>query len=168
MALIKSRNIRLSRSSFAGFTLIEVVIVLAVITVVSLITAPLGIQFYDGQTITGAQGRLGDALTRARSQSVVQENDIQYGVCLIGSGNSTSTYVLYAGAAGSACVTHNNPTDELSTVNDGTVITFPGSATEINFAKHTGIPSATGTISIVWNGYTRTLTVDSLGTIVEK
>ena len=158
------------RSKTKGFTIIEMIIVLAVISVVSLVTAPLGLQFFNSQTIDGMQSQLGDTLTRTRSQSVAQKNDSQYGVCLNTSGSSTVSYVLYTGAAGSPCSSHNATTDEKYALQSGTVVTFPGSSTtpEINFAKHTGLPSATGTISVVWNKLTRTLTIDSLGTIVEN
>jgi prepilin-type N-terminal cleavage/methylation domain-containing protein len=152
----------------SGFTIIEILIVIAVIATVSLVTAPLGLQFYNSQTLVGIQGQLGDTLTRARSQSVVQKNDSAYGVCLNNSGSSTLSYTLYQGASGSACSTHNTINDENYLLLSGTAMTFPASATEINFAKHTGTPTATGTISIVWNGLTKTITVDSLGTIIEN
>ncbi|MEI6396900.1 MAG: prepilin-type N-terminal cleavage/methylation domain-containing protein [Candidatus Taylorbacteria bacterium] len=153
-----------------GFTIIEMIIVLAVISVVSMVTAPLGLQFFNGQTIAGMQGQLGDTFTRARSQSIAQKDDSSYGVCLNTTASSTTSYVLYTGGVGSACSSHNTATDELYAVQAGTLITFPGSTTipEINFAKHTGTPTATGTISVVWNGFTKTLTIDSLGTIVEN
>lgn len=154
-----------------AFTIIEIVIVVAVISVVSLVSAPLGIQFFYSQTLVGAQSQLGDALTRARSQSIVQKNDAQYGVCLIPTGDesgSIASYTLYQGAAGTDCASHTAGVDEPYPALDGMIITFPGSATEINFAKHSGLPSATGTISLTWNGLTKTLTIDSQGTIVEN
>ncbi len=156
----------------SGFTIIEMIIVIAVISVVSLVTAPLGIQFYNSQTITGIQGQLGDSLTRARSQSATQKNDSAYGLCLnnvFGSnGTTTSSYTLYAGNDGAACSSHNTVADDQYQLLSGTYITFPTSTNEIGFAKHTGTPTATGTISIVWNGLTKTLTLDNLGTVVEN
>ena len=151
-----------------GFTILEVIIVLAVIMVVSLVTAPLGLQFYNGQTIVGIQGQIGDTLTRARSQSVVQKGDDQYGICLNTNGIYTQTFVLYKGAAGAACSSHNTSYDESYQVLGNTIIYLPASSTEISFAKHTGKPTATGTVSIIWNGLMRTLTVDSFGTVVEN
>ena len=153
-----------------AFTIIEIIIVLAVISVVSLVTAPLGVQFFNSQTITGYQAQLGDALTRARSQSIVQKDDSQYGVCLISTGgaSTTASYTLYQGAAGTECSAHNGAADELYPVLGDMTITFPASSTEINFAKHTGTPTATGTISMTWNNYTKTLTIDNFGSIVEN
>ncbi len=156
----------------SGFTLIEMIIVIAVISVVSLVTAPLGIQFYNSQTITGMQGQLGDSLTRARSQAVTQKNDSAYGLCLNNvfwsTGTTTASYALYAGTTGTACSSHNTLADDQYQLLAGTYITFPTPMNEIGFAKHTGTPTATGTISIVWNGLTKTLTLDNLGTVVEN
>ena len=174
MAVHKSHRISNLRDKIAGFTLIEMLIVIVIISVVSLVTAPLGIQFYNDQTIIGMQGGLGDTFTRARSQSVVQKNDNNYGVCILNSGSSTIQYVLYTGVAGIPCSGHNAPTDEVYPLLTNTLITLPlvapytSSTTEINFAKHTGTPTATGTITIAWNGFVKTLTIDSLGSIVEK
>lgn len=156
-----------------GFTILEMIIVVAIIAVVSLVTAPLGIQFYNTQLVNSLEGQLGDTLTRARSQSVVQKGDSQYGVCLNSSSGYTPSFVLYQGATGTPCASHNTSYDENYPILSSALLTFPSSTPptgipEINFSKHTGTPSATGTITIVWNGITKTMTVDNLGTVVEN
>ena len=162
----KSNLMRFLTIQKGGFTLLELVLVVAVISALALITAPIGLRFYNSQTVAAIQARLGDALDRARSQSMVQKDDSQYGVCIINTGEFTSSYVLYTGAPGSDCATHTNPSDEAYQVFGNALITFPASITEIGFAKHTGIPTATGTISVLWNNITKTLTVDSFGNVV--
>ena len=151
-----------------GFTILEIIIVIAMISLVATVTAPLGIQFYNSQTLNSVESQIGDSLTRARSQSMVQKNDSQFGMCLNTAGGFTTSFVLYQGIAGSACSTHTTINDEQYPILGNTTVTFPGGVTEINFAKHTGLPSATGTISVAWNGLTKTLTIDSLGTVVEN
>ena len=158
----------MSKGTQKGFTILEMIMVVAIIALISIVSAPLGLQFSNGQTINGIQGQIGDSLTRARSQAVAQKNDSQFGVCVNITSGFTTSFVLYQGASGPACSTHNTPYDETYQVLSNTTITFPGSAAEINFAKHTGTPSVTGTTTISWNGLTRTVTVDSLGSVVEN
>ncbi len=148
-----------------GFTVLEIIIVVAVISLISFVSAPLGIQFYNSQTIVGIQGQLNDSLTRARSQAIVQKDDSSYGICLINVPATTTSYILYKGTT---CATRTVSADENYPLIAGVNISFPNIVTDINFAKHTGTPSATGTISIVWNDLTKTLSLDNLGTIVQN
>jgi prepilin-type N-terminal cleavage/methylation domain-containing protein len=160
-----SKKINLTTSPRGGFTILELIIVVAVIALISFVSAPLGLQFYNSQMIDGVQSQLGDSLTRARSRSIVQEGDSQYGVCLVNVPATTTSYILYQGTS---CPGTLGGFDEVYPLINGVAVTFPASVTDINFAKHTGTPSATGTISINWNSLTRTITVDDFGTITEQ
>ena len=136
------------------------IIVVAVISVVGILSAPAGIQFYRTQTINGIQTQLADTLQRARSQSVAQKNDSQFGIYL--SSSVASQYVLYQGAS---YATRDATLDEPYQILPSTTIVFPGSNTEIDFTKHTGMPSATGTITITRDSLTRTIVIDTYGNV---
>ncbi len=145
----------------AGFTLIEIIIVVAIIALASVATAPLGINFYQSQNITGIQSGLVEVLGRARSQSATQLNDSQYSLYM-----ATSTSLSYTLFKGSDWATHVTTLDEPYQVPSGTTITFPGASTYIRFAKHTGLPTvATGTIRISRDGLVRTITLDDFGNV---
>jgi prepilin-type N-terminal cleavage/methylation domain-containing protein len=152
-----------------GFTIIEVVIVLAVIAVVSIVSLPMGIQFFNGQNIESIQSQFADTLNRARSQSMSQKGDAQYGVCIINSAPYTSSYVLFMGTYSACSTLALAGENEVYPLLDGIQIEYPDPLIDnISFAKHTGLPSATGTIAISWNGIQRTISIDSFGTIVEQ
>ena len=153
-----------SRQYSRGFTLLELIIVLAVVALLSFTTAPLGLQFYYSQNINGIRSTLGDTLARARSMSLVQQNDTSYGVALINVPATTTAYVLYQGPT---YATRVASADLVTYLVSGVSLTFPGTVTEINFGKHTGTPTATGTISVSWNGLTRNLSIDNFGYLVE-
>jgi prepilin-type N-terminal cleavage/methylation domain-containing protein len=159
------------KSACGGFTMVEILLVIAMVSLISFVTAPLGIQFYNSQNIDGMQGQLGDILTKARSQAIVQKGDLQYGIYLqhgfTPEGVSTTpSFTLYAGPS---YALRDTTRDESYLNLADTLITLPTSTTmEINFAKHTGTPSATGTISIYWNGLERNILLDDMGTVLEK
>ena len=151
-----------------GFTIIEIVIVLAVIAMVSIVSLPMGIQFFNGQNIESVQSQLADTLNRARSQSMAQKGDAQYGVCIINSTPYTSSYVLFKGTYTACSSMSANGENEVYPLLDGILIEFPLAVDNISFAKHTGVPSWNGSSTIYWNGLQRTISVDTFGTIVEQ
>lgn len=147
-----------------GFTLLELIMVVAIVAVIAFVTTPLTIQFYQTQTLNGVQNQLLEVLGRARNKSVAQLNDSAFGVYLAAS--TSLTYTLFQG---STYATRTSLLDEFYDVPPSTTIVFPGNATTILFTKHTGIPvnesggSATGTIVITRGGTTKTITVDEFG-----
>jgi len=164
-----------------GFTLMEVIIVLAIVAFVGLLSAPFGIQFYNNQLISSMQSSFSDVLNGARNQSMLQRGDMAYGI-YINNIPATTTSFIFFGINSVNPTGDNYPGSEESThvdypVLEGMTITLPdseeASSTEIIFTKRTGVPifnattTSEGTIYIRWNGLERQILINSFGMISE-
>ncbi|MEI6191018.1 MAG: prepilin-type N-terminal cleavage/methylation domain-containing protein [bacterium] len=139
-----------------GFSLLELLLVIAIAAGIFAFSAPFGMNFYRTQLLGDVQSNLIDALQRARHNAVLQKNDSNFGVHI-----ESGSYTLFQ----TPDLTYDNrasTTDEVFPVINS--ITFSG-PTDIIFSKLTGAPSATGTIAITYNGIVKGVTVDSSGGI---
>lgn len=164
-----------------GFTIMEVIIVVAIIAFVGILSAPFGIQFYNNQMINSVQSSFVDTLNRARSQSAFQKGDLYYGIYINNIPATTTSFIFFGTADVDPMGDNFSSSDE--SIQDeylaleGMTITLPGSedasSTEIIFSKHTGTPifnattSSSGTIYIRWNDLERQILINSFGMISE-
>ncbi|MFA6446451.1 MAG: type II secretion system protein [Candidatus Paceibacterota bacterium] len=143
-----------------GYTLLELALVIGIIAVILYFSVPVGIRLYRVQLVESARNQTKEILKSARSQSILQKNDITFGVKF---DTAPSTIVLFQGASYALA---NHDLDEISTVPD--TITFSVSIPALNdilFAKRTGLPSATGTITLSDGEFSRVLVVDDFGNV---
>ena len=110
-----------------GFTLMETLLSIGVLLLIAALTMPVGVNFYQRQTVDEAAENLAANLRQARSQAVAGLDDDSYGLYLNNSG-----YTLFKGA---------NYYDRMAA--DDVVITLdPGlkltGTTEVVFDKMTG------------------------------
>ena len=152
-----------------GFTLLELLLVIGILAIMSYLAVPISFTFYRSQVVDGARSELLEVLSRARHNAVLQEYDSRYGVYISPSplnGGALSTYTLYQG---NSSTTRNQTYDEVYTETPNLTITATGStalvAGDINFSKLVGTTTATGTITIQYNGATesRSVVIDSFG-----
>ena len=120
-----------------GFSLIELILVLALFTTISVFMFPMSVSLYNKQILTQTQGSLLSSLRSAYHQSITQKNNVPHGVKLL-----ESQYVLF-----------ERQTYATREVASDIVVDFIGNTTftgigEIVFTEYTGVPSATGTISL--------------------
>lgn len=148
-------------SASRGFSLFELLLVIAMIAIVAGVSMPYGLSYFRTQTLNSIESQMADVLDKARNQSVVQKDDAQYGVYMQAS--SSLKYYLFKGSSYTA-----QPTDEPYDVPPDTTIVFPGSLQTILFSKHTGMPSATGTITISRDSMSRTIIIDSFGNLIKS
>ncbi len=134
--------------------MLEVLIVIAIAAVVFAFAMPYGLRFYRGQLVEETRANITDALRRARQSAVLQKDDSNFGVNFA---SSTGNYVLYEGANYSTRVT---ALDEIYPLVSGLVL---GGIGDVNFAKKTGSPSATGTISVTFDVMTKNITITDFG-----
>jgi prepilin-type N-terminal cleavage/methylation domain-containing protein len=128
-----------------GFSLIELLLVVAIAAGIFAFSAPFGMNFYRTQLLGDVQSNLIDALQRARHNAVLQKNDSNFGVKLSDINNN---YVLFQ----TPDLTYSNRVqsqDEVFTVARG--ITLTTGLSDVIFSKMTGLPNATGTINIFYN-----------------
>ncbi len=151
-------NVSMERTS-AGFSLIEILVVLTIMAIIGIFAITgfkdyARFQQYDASVAT-AKSTFIDARVRARSAKF----DQSYGVKIL-----TNSLVVFRGSTYSAGAS-TNETVALTGVKLSRSLT--GGTDQIVFSKLTGLPSATGTITIVGVEHvaTTTLTISGAGVI---
>ena len=124
-----------------GFSLIEILVVIAIISILASISTVALRSFYTSATLRSGTSEVFGALTNARSSTISAENDSVYGVHI-----SSTTVTRFEGAT----YTFGNLgnlvyTFEGSIAATSSIIENGG---DIIFSKLIGTPSATGTIYI--------------------
>ena len=139
-----------------GFSLLEILLVIAIGTGLFLFSAPLALNFYRNQSAEEVRSNLMDALVRAKHNAILQKNDSDFGVTL---SEVADSYVIFQGS------TYNDresSQDEIFEVTDNT--NFTG-LTDIIFSKLTGLPSATGTIYVNYGAISKGILIGDSGSI---
>ncbi len=139
-----------------GFTLLEVLLSVGIITVLAGISIPVYMSFNNRNDLDLAAQSLADSLRRAETYSRGVSNDSQWGVEI-----QTGAITLFKGAVFSS---RDTSYDE--------VTILPGSfavsgLNEVVFAKLSAAPSATGNISLTSSNLneTRTVTINAKGMV---
>ena len=155
---------KIDRSSFLnkrGFTLVETLIVLAIIAILSAVAVRSYYLLREKQSIQKDADSIVSVIEDAKNMSLNRKNDSSYGVNF-----SSSTVTVFAGA------TYANG-NKISTYNLESNVTISAlaltsSSTEIDFAKITGAPNATGSIILSTPSYSKIVTIYGTGIIEVK
>ena len=139
-----------------GFTLIEILLAVAIISILAALTIPIGINFYTTQNLDSVSDGVIQALRRAQLKAMSQEGDSDFGV-YIGSGK-VGHYSLFRGSS-----YINKEDEEIFDISNN--ISFGGDMTEVVFTKLYGIPNVTGDIILTLDGDTETININELGRI---
>ncbi len=138
-----------------GFTLIEVLLALSVIAIILGISAPVYQSFQVRNDLDIAATTIAQSMRRAQTLSQAVDGDSVWGVD-VRSGSIT----VYKGTS---YVARDATYDELFDLQSS--ITASG-LSGVSFAKFTGIPQATGTITLTSNANeTRTIIINAKGTV---
>lgn len=125
-----------------GFTLAEILIVVAIIGFLLIFTLPWGIGFYRTQQLDATTDQIVQALRRAQLNAMSIDNDSAWGVYF-----ETGQYRLE---------------DEVFDLpNDFSI----SGTNQVIFSKLEGLPSYIGDISITNGQDTKTININSVGTI---
>ncbi|MEK7106808.1 MAG: prepilin-type N-terminal cleavage/methylation domain-containing protein [Patescibacteria group bacterium] len=142
-------------SRLSGFTLVELMLTITLVTVLAGLSIPLYQSFQVKNATDIAANTLAQTFRRAQIISRASDGDTSWGVKA-----QNGSIVLFKGASYSG---RDTTFDEI--FNLPSTIT-PSGATEIVYTKFTGIPQATGTITLTAStGDIRTLTINSKGTV---
>lgn len=120
-----------------GFSIIEILVVLAIAAVVFGYALGVGSEFYSSKSIMTERDNLVSILKRARSSAMSNMNQSSHGVYI-----ATSSYVYFDG---SSYATRNTDYDLLIPIQSGVTISGPG---EIVFAALGGTSNTSGTITL--------------------
>lgn len=135
-----------------GFTLLEVALVITLVVIISAFTVPIGINFYRNQTLNEASDGILSVLRRSQNHAAFGKNDSDFGVKIL-----SDTYVLFEG---SSYVSRDTSKDASFNISMGVTAT---GADEIVFTKLTGVPNATGSITITAGNTTKTIEINAQG-----
>lgn len=146
--------------SKSGFSLIELVIVLAIIVLVATLAFNPFTNFRNEQALNGAAEEILSTLQQARGQTIASTGDSQYGVHL-----TATQLVVFTGSTYSVGAA-TNQTIELNSLVTLGPITLAGGGSEVVFERLTGATSQSGTLVVALKSdaaKTRTITINGNG-----
>ena len=133
--------------------MLELLLVIATAILVAALTIPVGIRFFQTQTLDETTAGILETLRRAQTQAMFQKNDSAFGVKFL-----SDSYVLFQGSSYEEIPSE----DESFSLPSG--ITTTG-IDEVVFAKLTGIPNPSGTLTITSGNDSQALNINSQGKI---
>lgn len=142
-----------------GFTLIEILLVIGIASIIFAFSAPFALDFYRKQLVEEARSNIIEAFQKARNNAMLQKSDNSSGVSFNLVDNSI---VIFEGSSTS---TRNQDQDQAFPISGD--ISISG-LTDVIFSKLTGLPSATGTITLIFGSISKGILVDNNGIIYKK
>jgi prepilin-type N-terminal cleavage/methylation domain-containing protein len=137
-----------------GFTLIELILVIGIITIVGFAAVPFYSRFFTQNAVANTTDQFAAELRKAQLYSMVGKQNGAWGV-----NYTTNLITLFQGNSFAA---RNTAFDEKFSVNSN--ITISG-FTFVTFTHATGTPSATQSITILGNNDSRIITVNAQGVV---
>jgi len=137
-----------------GFTLLEILLVIGIISILLILIIPVSLDFYRNQELETQTQFLIQTLRRAQLKAMSVEFDSSYGVYI-----SNQNYILFKG---NSYLTRDARYDEVFNVPG--IISMSG-ISEVVFSKLEGKPSTTGNIILSINSGAETISINGIGRI---
>lgn len=137
-----------------GFTLLELLLVISVAIIIAGLTTPIGVRFFQTQTLDETTSSILGTIRRAQNQAVFQKNDSVFGVKFL-----FGSYVLFQGSSYASRIQSE---DESFTLSSG--IATSG-IDEVVFTKRTAIPNIIGTLIITFGNDSQALNINAQGKV---
>jgi prepilin-type N-terminal cleavage/methylation domain-containing protein len=146
-----------------AFTLIELLLVIAIVAIIFAFSAPYTLRFYNTQLINETQSNILSVLSQARHNALLQKNDSDWGVKFDSENNQ---YILFQGSSYAENV---DLYDEVYPLLNNIELTGDWTD-EIVFSKYTGVPTVNGettfgTTTLAYESMTRQIFIDEDGLI---
>lgn len=138
----------------AGFTFVEVLLVVALILTLSILSTGFYARFFTQNAVTNTSDQLVSSLRKAQMYAMIGKQNGTWGVKY-----ASNQIILFQGTT---YATRNSALDEKYDVISQVSIT---GLNEITFSRTTGTPSATATISVSGNTNTTSITLNSQGMV---
>jgi prepilin-type N-terminal cleavage/methylation domain-containing protein len=143
-----------------GFTIMEVLVVIALMAVIALIVTPVLTSRVGTNVIDGTAKKAADILYEAQTSAMAGRNGVRYGVRF-----EASRVTMFEGASYSGA-DPNNLVYAFPTAVTASTIAITGGGADIIFSSHKGIPVQTGSITFTdTGGNAKTLTINGAGMI---
>ena len=137
----------------SGFTLLEILVVISLITVIAGFSIIFGIDAYHGHIYHAEKGIAMDLLKKARGQAISNMHQISHGIRF-----ENTEYILFRGNVYVA----GDPTNESIPKNAAITISGPQ---EIVFSQLSGDASPAGTLTVSDGVRSQTISINSEGRI---
>jgi len=135
-----------------GFTLIEIMLSVAIMSMLVALSVPVYQSFTRRNDLDIAAQSLAGMLVRAQTYARNMNGDNAWSVEI-----QSSTLTLFKGT---------NFAGRDTTVDEtNTIYQTPSGLSEVQFAKFTGIPNTTGSITLTSGNDTRTITINAKGSV---
>ena len=142
-----------------GFTLIELILIMAILGIVSVFSVPFLQSFQVSQDTITYSDTVIQFLRRAQQQAIAGQNSLGWGVFF---DNSNRNIVLFQG---DSYVTRDADYD-IAVSYPAAFILSTDFSDEVVFSLYSGLPSVTGTVTFIsQNGDTKRVSINSLGLI---
>lgn len=143
-----------------GITIIELLIVLAVIGIMLGVATPQFYKMRENQVLKSAVQNVLSSVDKARSQTLASLNSSQYGVHF-----ETEKIIIFTGISFVPNAASNETINITAPATISNVALGAGSPTtgSIYFNRLSGSPSTTGTITISTTNYSKTITISGAG-----
>ncbi len=146
------REISLIKKTEKGFTLVELLLSVALTFIIATITFPVGVSFYRSQMLEETtEGVLG-ALRRAQQLSQTGKDQTSFGVYM-----TSGSYTFFEGESYALRVSEE---DEVYQVSPAVVFSGLG---EIVFSVLDGLPSVSGVVTLTVDTKEKTIEISPLG-----
>lgn len=137
-----------------GFTLIEVILTMAIVSIIALLASPFYGSFIFSQEVSVMRDELQGSFSKAQLYSMAGKNNSRWGVAV-----NDGKIILFQG---NSFASRDQSFDENFAIHSS--VTISG-MDEVVFAKATGMPDNQPTIMIAGNGATETLTMNREGVL---
>jgi len=137
-----------------GFTLIEMLLVVAIVSIIATFSTAFYSRFINQSSISNIQDQLISQARKAQTYAMQNKQNTNWGI-----NYATNILTLYSGTSYAA---RNTAFDETFEFN--TNITITG-ITDINFAKATGKPNTTASITITSTTGSKTVNINAQGNV---
>ncbi len=144
---------KLSLRSEGGLTTIELIVSLAILTVLTIVVLTSLISFKKNQSLSKDSGTVVEVLRQARNQTLSSKNSSNYGVHM-----ATTTVTLFAGSSYSSGASTNQDF-LLSSTDTILTISLAGGESNVVFNRLTGETAQNGTVVISSPDVSETKTV---------
>lgn len=140
-----------------GYSMVEMLLVVAIVAMIFSFSIPFGLRFYRTQIIIAARNDITSNLLKAKQRAVLQKNDSNFGVKI---DSSVHNFVLFQGDS------FDDRMTDLDEMYDLPANINVSGLTEIVFSKLTGIPNVTGTTTISYFDFSQSILVEESGNIL--
>ncbi len=143
-----------------GFSIAEILIIVAVLGIIFAIVIPQFTKTRELQVLKNGTEEIVTSIDKARVETLSSLNSSSYGVHF-----QSDKIVIFKGTSYSAGDV-NNETISITTPASITNVTFGGVSSvsgDMYFARLSGAPSTTGTVTVATSSYSKTITISATG-----